>query len=56
MYLQLLSSNISFLHFLQLFFHFRNVDVTMPVFFLEMNTQSQLELLQYVLRSETCNT
>lgn len=56
MYLQLLSSNINFIFFLQLFLPFRYVDVITPIFFLEMNTQAQLELPQYVLWSETCNT
>lgn len=42
--------------FLQIFLHFRNVGVIMPIFSLEMNRQSQLEILQCVLQSETRNT
>lgn len=56
MYSQLLSSHLTFLPFLPLFLPFINVGVITPIFSLEVNIQSQLEIAQYVLQSETCNT
>lgn len=56
MYSQLLSSNLTFLPFLLLFLPFINVGVIKPIFSLEVNIQSHLEIPQYVLQSETCNT
>lgn len=56
MYSQLLCSNLTFLPFLLLFLPFINVGVIKPISSLEVNTQSQLEIPQYVLQSEICDT
>lgn len=39
-----------------LFLPFINVGVIKPISSLEVNTQSQLEMPQYVLQSEICDT
>lgn len=41
---------------LLLFLPFINVGVIKPISSLEVNTQSQLEIPQYVLQSEICDT
>lgn len=56
MYSQLLCSNLTFFPFLLLFLPFINVGVIKPISSLEVNTQSQLEMPQYVLQSEICDT
>ena len=56
MYSQLLSLKVTFLPFLLLFLPFINIGVITPIFSLEVNIQSQLEIQWYVLQSKTCNT
>lgn len=56
MYSQLLCSNLTFLPFWLLFLPFINVGVIKPISSLEVNTQSQLEIPQYVLQSAIRDT